>query len=384
MLKEVVHSMIWRNYYLNRFFYKLIPLRERKIYAELVTEMCEWDTIDDISALKKFRRHANFDGKIKRPSPIWTNTHIYGIWYSLFNDIVQDNIQYSPAIEHGLIFYDEITEDILSTSRCAYATFGPFRKKIIRSYIKDPIFCVGPYIHYAKPFYNKIKFQEMKRKLGRTLLVFPIHSTEVSHVTYEEDEFIRKIKNIEKQYDSILVNAYWWNINDRVIDRLSAEGYQIVSAGFQDDVMFLSRLKTIIDLADCAMGNSVGTHIGYCLHENVPFILLDSKVPKEVTLDRKENKIANTRVSHMQKIREAFCIDRHFITEEQRRLMNYYWGDDCIKTPYMLKQICRITKDLHKMTFGNTFLNRIAAKKLLNIYEKENKELYEILNDSLH
>lgn len=383
MLKKVIHGIIWRNYYLNQLFYKVAPLRERRKHAEFVAEMREWDTISDISLLKKFRADIDHGREFKSPSPIWANTHIYGIWYSLFNDIVQDNIQYSPAVEHGLIFYNQIFDDIFSTSRCAYATFSPFRKKIIRSHISEPVFCVGPYIHYAKSFYNEDKFQRMKKKLGRTLLVFPIHSTDLSHVTYEEDDFIRKIKKVENQYDSVLVNAFWWNINDRIIDRLSAEGYHITSAGFQDDTMFLSRLKTIICLADCAMGNSVGTHIGYCLHENVPFILVGSKRYKETTFDRKEKEFASTRVSHMQKIREAFSTDQPFITEEQRQLTNYYWGDDCIKTSYELIQICRITKDLHNITCGNTFLNKMAVKKLLKKYKNENKDLYKILNDAL-
>lgn len=383
MLKDFIQNIVWENYYINQFFYKFAPLGERRKQATYISEMCDWDTIDDITALKEYRDSVEKGREFRSPSPIWGNTHIYGIWYSLFYNIVRDHIQYSPAIEHGLIFYNQIFMDLLSSSRSTYATFSPFRKDIIHNYRKEPVFCVGPYIHYADPFYDNVKFQKMKEKLGRVLLVFPIHSTDQSEANYEEEDFIRQIKKIEKKYDTVLVNAFWWNVNDRIINRLAAEGYHISSAGFRDDIMFLSRLKTIIRLSDYAVGNSIGTHVGYCLHENVPFMLLKTEAPKEVMLDKKENKLTNTRITHMNKLKQAFSKETPFITEEQRTLVNYYWGNDCIRTPNELKQMCRITRDLHNMTRGNTFLNSIFIKKIMREYQSEDEKLYAMLVHAL-
>lgn len=384
MLKKFVQNIIWENYYINQLFYKFAPLSARRKQAKFVGEMCKWDTIDDVTVLKEYRDSVEKGREFRSPSPIWGNTHIYGIWYFLFHDIVQDHIQYSPAIEHGLIFYNQIFMDLLSSSRTTYATFSPFRKNIIHTYRKAPVFCVGPYIHYAKPFYEEAKFQEMKKKFGRTLLVFPIHSTDQSTADYEEEDFIQQIKKIEKKYDTVLVNAFWWNINDRIIKRLAAEGYHISSAGFRDDIMFLSRLKTIIHLSDCAVGNSIGTHVGYCLHENVPFVLLKTEEPKEVMLDQKECELVNTRADHMNKLKRAFSMENAFITKEQQELVNYYWGNNCIKTPDELKKICRITQDLYNMTRGNTFLNNIFTKKLLTRYRTEDEKLYMLLLNALN
>lgn len=70
-----------------------------------------------------------------------------------------------PSVEHGLILYDDIFTDVRYTGRKTVCTFSDFRKDIIQKYRNIPVFTVGPYINYAKDFYDQDKLLELKKNL---------------------------------------------------------------------------------------------------------------------------------------------------------------------------------------------------------------------------
>ena len=341
-----------------------------KTMKEICQYMSTLDTISDISELKKFRKEIDNKQIYFTRDCNFSNSHIYGIWENIFG---KSNLRpvLTPSIEHGLIFHNQVFNDIKDTSRMACATFGYFRKNIIQQNIKIPVFCVGPYIHYAQPIYSTEKTEKLKKKYGKTLTVFPIHSTNKSVLSIDEKSYVNLLRQRAKSYDTVLINVFWWDINNPLIDKLASEGYKIVSAGFRDDVMFLSRLKTIIQLSDLVIGDSVGTHIGYCVDCGVPFCLenIGSRISSNLNKENKDKEFANF---HQSQISNTF-LGSSKITKEQLEIVDLYWGTSCIKTEEELLKICNITSDLMYLTRG--FQSKLYSKVLILLKEYKKTDI---------
>lgn len=351
MLKDIIKTAIAQNAYFNAWFYKTASKNKNNEMQKLYQEMESWDTIKDVSELKRFRKEVEAGRAYYTTDPNLSNTRIYGNWESIFGQFTSNEVIATPAVEHGLIFHNQIFTDIKFTARMTVGTFSSFRKSIIQQYLKRPVFCVGPYIHYAKPFYPCNQFDDMKRNLGKTLLVFPTHSTNTSEISVQEDLFCKKISEIAKDYNSVLVNTFWWNINDTLIQKLASEGYHICSAGYRDDNKFLSRLKTIINLSDFAVGDSVGSHIGYCVDQGCPFSIIN--VDTMVTLKTKEENSDLDFVSDILKSIKSAFLNAANIGPEQIEICNKYWGLNEIKTCKEILAMLEISHLLLDLTHGN-------------------------------
>ena len=377
MLKEICQKMIWENYYVNNFIYRLLPFSERRKMFKRISEMKFWDTIQDVTEIKKLRRQVQEGLEFRTPSPEMGNTHIYGIWHNLYADLIGSNVKYSPAVEHGLIFGDEVLMDTLGTSRSCISTFSSFRKKIIQKYINKPVFLVGPYINYADGYYSEERTHALKEKLGKVLLVFPMHSTDDSALSVREELFVKGIKEIGKKFDTVIINAFWWNINDSLIEKLESEGCHISCAGFRDDPFFLSRLKTLLDIADFAVGDGVGTHIGYCISRRIPFRLIEvGSSYKEDPMESDSGDVC------LKEIYDAF-LGASSITDCQVNICNKYWGMDICCSKDELRVQCDICKDIFLRTKGNNFLVHYAVKKLLKKYISIDETKYHVLKNAI-
>lgn len=384
MFKDLIKELISKNSKINSFVYETFSKSKTREMLALYDEIKNWDTIEDIKPLKKFRQQVEQGRSYFTTDPNLSNFRIYGNWYSVFGkflDDYSDIIQY-PSLEHGLIFHNQIFTDVKYTARPTVATFSSFRKKIIHQYLSRPVFCVGPYVHYATGFYSKQKIDELRKKNGKTLLVFPVHSTNTSEITLDQTLFLEKVRQIAKNYSHVIVNAFWWNINDLLIDKLESEGYQIVSAGYRDDIQFLNRLKSIIQLSDFAIGDSVGSHIGYCVSEKVPFAIINTNTEVKLKEKAEQSDLGYVK-SHTKIIKEAF-LNAHSITSQQIEICNKYWGLNEIKSDEELKEIIEISKLIFKISKGNLFAERSRANQVLHIFDQQkNITGYEMLKDAL-
>jgi hypothetical protein len=210
-------------------------------------------------------------------------------------------------------------------------TFGPVRNKYITQYLekknlKKEVVEVGPYILGAKNFYDNDTLSNLKKKIGRMLLVYPQHSIESIHVDYEIDDLIQEIKSKAHQFDSVFVCLYWKDIlfHPDYVERYKKEGFVVVSNGHRSDPMFLSRQKDLIMLSDMMMTNGLGTHIGYsiCLNKPVCYhkqnILINEKPQSE-----SQYSVSEVESEFAEAFREFSCI----ITERQVNLVKQYWGE---------------------------------------------------------
>ena len=382
ILKHVIQKIIGKNTYLNNFVYDLLFYNKSlKVDNYCKQSGCE-DYLENTDWLKRFVYDIK-NGKINFHTSHVNrdNLNIYGIWEALFHSCGIEKRIVSPCIEHGLFFQNEVFRDVTNTARMTCVTFSNFRKEIIHKKVKIPVFCAGPYINYADDFYTKDKMLYLKQKFGKTLLVFPTHSTEWTEITFDQQEFCKILAKKAIDYNTVLINVFWWNINDPLIKKLESEGYKIISCGFRDDTNFLPRLKSYFSLADLVLGDSIGTHIGYSVACGVPFCYEPVGTITHLFRDI-EKKDADFSQYNQLKIAGAF-LHAEEITKKQQEICNYYWGNNLRKNDKEIQAIVNITKDLDDITYGFTSLRWSAANALLKKYYDTDEFKYYLLNEAL-
>lgn len=357
-----INDLIFRNYKKSR------SLELERIIYDLKNE----DTIQQQEKLSKYRTEIQ-----NQSLPYWsydineTNYRMYGIGEAIFGQTKERKMLY-PAIEHGLILYPKVWTDVRETCRAGVVTFGKFRKEILEKELDIPVYTVGPYIQYAADYYNEKQRKEYKEKLGKNLLVFLSHSTDKANISFEEKKYLDEVLSLRKQYDTINICVFWWNINDKFIDFWKAEGCNIVSAGYREDSLFLPRLKEIILASDMVLGDGVGTNIGYCLSLKKPFRLLELKTHVETNEASDEEQ--KKRLEHEERIRTAFLTDDYF-NPEQKEIFEYYWGGDIYRSKQEREYIADINKMITRKCRGN--VSRFGKLDYQTIMSEAEKSIWE-------
>ena len=232
-----------------------------------------------------------------------------------------------PNIEHGIGWLQRVPNNVNQPFvHCAIAQ-GGYRKKAICSLRRGmPLYTVGPYIHYAAQYYSDSAIEEIKTRLGRTLLVFPAHTYELSDVTYGKERFVDTVmQKWACSFDSVLISAYWHDADDEVFSLFES---------------------------DAVAGNALGTHIGYCEYLKKPFYMIDSDAAV----------IADTgnafKSEEERQLDEVFRIASDLYKaggNGARRLEFYrrYWGgSDAIKTPEEIRCMIGISEDVLRLSRG--------------------------------
>jgi len=251
-------------------------------------------------------------------------------------------------VEHGYFFGDYVQQMEKITFAKQILTFGEIRKKHIEKQINDKkIIPIGPYIHYASYFCNEEEMANLKKKLGRTLLVFFSHAATGCSVSFDLDYIISKIEDVRSGFDTVVISLFWSDITDEMVAALEKKGYIIFSAGHRYDYNFLARQKTVIALADATMSNNIGTHIAYCTYMGKPHWI----VRQEVKYSSKDGKgegnlnvvkqIKQDVSSAMEKeeLMNTFAKYNEYLTDEQRSVASKYFGFEYVRTPEQMREI---------------------------------------------
>jgi hypothetical protein len=235
------------------------------------------------------------------------------------------------AIEHGIDFYsDGSSYDIHSTAR-GILTFSKYREERLKKATPKEIHCIGPYIHYAPHYLSNKNLEREKKRLGKNFLVFPAHSTPGVDSEFDIDKFCTYLKKISRGFDSVRVCLYWKDILMGRDKPYKKHGFECVTAGHIYDPMFLSRLKSIIEVSAMTATNGVGTHIGYCILMGKPVYYFKQEV--------KLNKDLFFQNDDTDPVTNAFSKFSQKINSKQIQIIDYYWGLKCVKTPKELKKI---------------------------------------------
>lgn len=322
--------------------YHLDPKSRR--YEMLTASISEIDCIADFQAFRQemelFKQKSITMPRVIRYG---AETYHYGYYKQLikYAKCNNDRFVYIPALEHGIRFGK--TQWPYVQNSISYACQGPGRKDEIHKVDPwKPIFVLGPYIHYATPYYSLEKEQQIKSELGRVLLIFPCHSWEFGEKMNENNLYDTIYKKYADNYDTVLVCAYWNDIDAPIIELFEKKGAKIVSAGFRNDSSFIRRLKTIISLADDVVTDDIGTNIGFCKYMNKP-VYLECFSPREP-----DDKVYN---EYFNCFHEAFYSQNIEFSEkqlkQQEKLYKYFWGgEEYLKTSEEVKDILGVMKEM--------------------------------------
>lgn len=292
-----------------------------------------------------------FDYKnIGQPLPkyyteICTDNNCFGIGYSIRKYADYKKSYINGWIEHGYFYADAISDLAAISFAKSIITFGNHRE-IINNRLLPYKRCIkiGPYIHYAEDYIDTDAFSKLKKSLGRVLLVFPVHSGTGEKVVYEKKDLLKKVESIACDFDTVLFSLFWSDITSDYIQEIEKMGYRIVCSGHRFDPNFLSRQKTIIQLADVTMSNGLGTNLVYCTYLKKPHWLFNQE-SRTVSL----NSIGDKHIEYQKKNKDnvkiesllyrAFGDYSNILSEEQYKLCKDLFGFDDIKSSEEMKEI---------------------------------------------
>lgn len=261
------------------------------------------------------------------------------------------NVSLKATLEHGFYPSDDIFVQDRKSKLPLMITMGDKRAAFLSKETGKKSLAIGPYICYAKKHFNSFGFNREKKRLGRNLLVFPLHSTGVSKAHYNKKRFCEKIREIAKDFDSIRICVYWKDVLHGASKYFQKQGFECVTAGYMLDPLFLPRLRSIIELSDYTVSLDVGTHVGYCVALNKPHYIIGEK-HYYAGIDKEELAIhyRGERASCYKEILKAFSRYEKVITKEQYSIINRYWGLDRIRSQKELLSIFSEAEKLYEET----------------------------------
>lgn len=349
----MIKKYIRNNFILADFFdsYYNHSIKKRRIINGYVKKFARIDSIDNYVLFKKTVQkllkhhflHYTYDGRYEA---VWH----YGYYQEILRYASYKRKAYPilTGLDHGVRFGK--TPWIYKDYHVCYVCQGANRTSEITDIDRNmPVLTIGPYIHYSSFYYDDEKFKEVKKKYGKTLLVFPGHTTEWESNQSKHGIFDIVWEKYAKDYKTVMVCTYWLDILNDEIKKFEENGAVIVSAGFRQDPNFVRRLKTIIELSDQVISNDIGTNIGYCLYLKKPFILEGEL--KVFSSD-------DTYTKNYEKFYEAFHKrnDGDF-TDNQRamqlKLYEEFWGSNEIKSKEELNQYIKLFDKLIRVSDYN-------------------------------
>lgn len=252
------------------------------------------------------------------------------------------------AMEHGIYYEDSWKVDIdaplpalFFVSRHRYAYLPPLTNKFL--------YAIGPALAYVDSAISEENLVSLKKKLGKTLLVFPSHSTHWIHSSYDVVDYCHQLTHYRDYFDTIIILLYWKDIIQNLHKVYIHYGFPCLSAGHMYDFNFLPRLKSYILLADSTCCNKFTTGSSYCLYLNKPHFCIPMKIHNTNTL--KNHGILNDGESGIeQQFNKIFSCNKcaiFSITKEQEAFGNNYMGLKDTKTPQEMLDILRLMEVLY-------------------------------------
>lgn len=259
--------------------------------------------------------------------------YCYGNWLAVKN-AMGDSFDPHCMIEHGVYFGRVVLE-----KECTYPsistiyTYSPYRKEVLNEYFNDSlgkeIVPVGPYVLFANHMMSERNRADLKKKWGKVLLVFPSHSSPEGKLAFDYNTWLKEIDERAKGFNTVVISIYWLDIFNGNYKHYLNKGYVLACCGNRFDPNFLSRQKDMISLADMTMSNDIGTHVGYSIALGRPHYIYHQKI--NMTYFENERTDTNDQGCNRKKeysiLFDAFSLFRPTITDEQKNLIKYFWGD---------------------------------------------------------
>lgn len=275
----------------------------------------------------------------------------YGALYALLDYAGLSSFFFSPlnlGIQHGYVFEIKNYEKSKLEKRNLV-----WSQKLVNMYHEftsnQDIYAIGAPFFYAKSLLDEKQLKEEKKRLGKTLLVFPMHSQIDVDTNYDTKKLISILAEERKRFDTVLICMYWKDVLRGSYKVYADNGYECVCNGHLYDQNFLRRQKSLFSLADATLSNGIGSHIGYSLYMGKPHWLVDDEyeyVNTRANGDAKD--LSDVKESkNFLGVKEAFVNNTDYqITDKQINVINDFWGISDMKSPEEMKRILLKLYDL--------------------------------------
>ncbi len=273
------------------------------------------------------------------------NLYGYASYLKRYGGIEHDLEAY---MEHGLFLGGIVHPDQYYWHFPTIITMSEKRRAILKDKIpQKQSIAVGPYIHYAESILEEEKQNELKSKLGKTLLVYPFHSMKNVKAGFNDNDLITEIKRVAKDFQSVLICLYYLDARDpEKVAAYEAEGFQVVTAGHRFDRHFVARQRSHIELADLTMSNGVGTHTGFCIYLQKPHYVFQQQIDLKASNTKELKRFAAG--GSAGSVKDQVAAERGFfsalfselredISPTQYENTADFWGFESIKTAAELK-----------------------------------------------
>lgn len=282
----------------------------------------------------------------------------YGIEYALKEFIgFPKDYEIKAFFDHGITFTSALEAAFRIHESLPTITCSEFRKNIILSKKNNGVYSIGPYIAYAKSLLNKSELKEEKNKIGKNILVFPLHSTNKTQYDYSLKNFTNEILKFSDDFDSITVCLFWKDVEKGLDKYYKNLNFNVVTAGYTTDPMFLKRLRSIIELSDMTISNGIGSHTGYCIYLKKPHIYIPTKTNLVIKKADNEPNIKDKLTRYLENQYEIKTNHndleniKKILSDENRDLnkippiLDKYYGFNQVKTKKELKKIVENLED---------------------------------------
>lgn len=297
-----------------------------------------------------------------------------------------------PAIEHAAsrgVVKIRADEEVIRNLSFVYQS--RYRKDNIheRNGYK-PVFCIGSYIHYAKPYYSKDVMRDMKLRYGKTLTIFAGHNREDQEMEYSDQEFVDYVMAYanDNHYDTVLVSVYFCDTDKELYHEFDKRGAILVSCGFREDRKFIQRLRAIFELSDMVLSNNIGSPEGFTKYLGLPYMVIN-KTFEEISdielvkqpIDMQHHMISFDKLKYLMTIKERNAIQQQVYDE----LYVYYSGENYLtRTPEQIRAMIHVMERILRYSKGFYSKYDGAVIRVMRELERDKNTIeYQMLRESL-
>ncbi len=298
--------------------------------------------------------------------------------------------QIKAVIEHGLSLGDSAWDADVNAPLPGIFCWGEHRYPVFRRRTGKALFAIGPIMSYASHYLDEETLNSEKRRLGRSLLAAPEHSSHWIQPHFDIDEYCRVLEDLGKQFDTVRICLGWKDILLGLAEEFTRHGFECVTAGHMYDPLFVPRLKSIIELATTTTTFKAGTFVGLSVLMGKPLFMTktDYKYLAESDEILKRDLCPRSEEFHKSanEISAAFSEPRSDISEEQFEIVDRYWGISQHKDISEMQSLLQVTEDMYSsgriFYMSNTnvqvehaldYLNNGRSQEALGLFEQARK-----------
>lgn len=246
----------------------------------------------------------------------------------------------------------------------AHICFSHYRCQYNKPHTSKVCKAIGPYIQYVRPHLDEERLEAERKRLGRNLLVFPLHSTHRVVNSFDPDEHFAHVREVARHFDSVRVCLFWKDILTGLAEHYLAAGFEVVSAGHMFNPLFLPRLKSLLSTASVTMSSLYGTYIPYSVAMGVPHYMhrIEFKHLADGELLARDSGVVNPN-PYLDQCFGVFGELSFSVTPAQHAFIDELEGIGITLTPEEMRALFEHLEDLHRADASRLALKGTTAAR---------------------